>query len=218
MSIYEVRAIVEDRRSKCVGGINVGLNIFCSSIIPMIFYNSESWVGIQKRTFKILMEFFCRFFRCLYRIGAGAPIPNFFWQAGLLMPEYLILQRKLNFYFHLANLPDGSLAKEVFTKQKEDSLGGLVKEIQEHTDKLGDPTSFSKQMWKKMIIAYIKAKNKEDLLKMVSNYKKLDYMQWKDEEFERKEFFQTLDLEGIRWMMRITSGMVNTIHGNFKQK
>ena len=73
-------------------------------------------------------------------------------------------------------------------------------------------------MWKKKVIAYIKAKNKEDLLKMVSNYKKLDYMQWKDEEFERKEFFQTLDLEGIRWMMRITSGMVNTIRGNFKQK
>ena len=40
ISIYEIRAVVEDRRARCIGGINVGLNIFISSITPMIFFNS----------------------------------------------------------------------------------------------------------------------------------------------------------------------------------
>ena len=53
---------------------------------------------------------------------------------------------------------------------------------------------------------------------MASNYKKIDHNKWHDEEFERKEFFNVLNLEGIRMMMRIKGGMVNTIPGNFKQK
>ena len=117
ISIYEIRAVVEDRRAKCIGGINVGLNIFNSSIIPMIFFNSETWTCIPKKSYKYLLEFYCRFFRCLFHIGAGAPIPNFFWLTGAFTPENVILQRKLNFIHHLANLLEGSLANEVFLIQ-----------------------------------------------------------------------------------------------------
>ena len=62
ISIYEIRGIVEDRRAMCLGGINVGLNIFISSIIPMVFFNSETWTCIAKKTSKSLLEFFCPFY------------------------------------------------------------------------------------------------------------------------------------------------------------
>ena len=52
---------------------------------------------------------------------------------------------------------------------------------------------------------------------MASKYKKLDHEKWIDEEFKRKSFFHDLDLEGIRTMMRISGGMVQTICGNYKQ-
>ena len=58
----------------------------------------------------------------LVRIGKGAPIINYYWQAGSLTVENLILQRKLMFWHHLKNLPSGSLAKEVLEKQEEKGL------------------------------------------------------------------------------------------------
>ena len=51
---------------------------------------------------------------------------------------------------------------------------------------------------------------------MASKYKKIDHSEWKEEEFERKQFFNSLDLEGIRMMMKIKGQMVNKIRGNFK--
>ena len=130
----------------------------------------------------------------------------------------MILQRKLNFIHHLANLPEGSLAKEVFVIQKENSLRGLTEELKEHTNILGDPLGVPKQTWKKKIYQYTRNKNKEELIDLASSYKKLDHNSWKDEEFERKDFFDELDLESVRMMMKIKGGMVNTIRGNFKQK
>ena len=184
----------------------------------MLFFNSESWTCISKKSFKSLLEFFCKFFRCLYRIGAGAPIPNFFWLAGFFTPENQVLQRKLNFFHHLANLSEDSLAKEVFTIQKEKSHNGLVKELKEHTDLLGEPTSVSKFAWKKKVLQYTKQKNKRDLIDMASKYKKIDSTKWEEEEFERKDFFHKMNLHSIRMMMRIKGGMVKTIRSNLKQK
>ena len=218
MTIYEIRAVVEDRRAKCLGGINVGISIFTSSVIPMIFYNSETWSCMKKKTFKLLTEFICRFFRCIFRIGAGAPIPNFFWQTGLLLPENVVLQRQLNFFYHLATLTDGSLAKDVFLKQQERPMRGLVKELKDHTDTTGDPNVFSKNLWEKRVSQYTKEKNKNELIEIAAKYKKIDAEEWKGEKFERKDFFNNLDLEGTRMMMRIKGGMVSTIRSNFKNK
>ena len=132
----------------------------------MVFYNGETWSCIPKKTYKSLNEFFCRFFRCLYRIGAGAPIPNFFWQVGMFLPENIVLQRKMNFIHHLATLPEGSLAKEVYSIQKENSLKGIVKETNEHVDKIGDITLVSKYSWKKKDFQYLMGKKKNDLVSM----------------------------------------------------
>ena len=166
LTIYEIRAVVEDRRAKCIGGVNIGINIFLSSVIPMVLFNCETWSCIPKKTYKSLNEFFCRFFRVLFQIGAGAPIPNFFWQVGMFLPENLILQRKINFIHHLATLQEGSLAKEVYMIQKENSLGGIVRETKEHVDRIGDPVVMSKHSWKKKVLQYMKEKNKNDLVLM----------------------------------------------------
>ena len=136
----------------------------------------------------------------------------------MLTPENLVLQRKLAFFRHLATLPEGSLAKEVFMKQKHSSLGGLVKELEDHTECLGDPTLYTKPQWKKKVTEYLLKKNEQELIEKASTYKKIDAESWKNERFERKEYFSTLDLEGIRMRMRISGGMVNTIRSNYKQK
>ena len=53
-SIYELRAVIEDIRSKRIGGINVGFQIFESAILSMLLYNSETWEKIPSKSIRIL--------------------------------------------------------------------------------------------------------------------------------------------------------------------
>ena len=45
-SIYEIRAVVEDARSKTLGGINVAFTIWSVAVIPMLLWNAETWTNI----------------------------------------------------------------------------------------------------------------------------------------------------------------------------
>ena len=49
-------------------------------------------------------------------------------------------------------------------------------------------------------------------------YKKIDYAVVSKESFERKKYFYEMDLESVRMRLRISSGMVEGIKGNFKDK
>ena len=61
-AVYEIRAIIEDRRAHCIGGINLAFEIFNVSVLTMIFYNSETWDFIPKKTYKVLDDLFLHFF------------------------------------------------------------------------------------------------------------------------------------------------------------
>ena len=116
-AMFEIRSVVEDTRASHIGGINVALSLWEGAVIPMLLYNSETWGEISNKTWKILNNIFNDFYRCLFRIGTGCPIIGFYWHCGDLFVENLVLQRKLNFVHHLANLEEG-LAKEVFEIQE----------------------------------------------------------------------------------------------------
>ena len=87
------------------------------------------------------------------RIGTGCPADNFYWQSGSLKPEFLLLQKQLIFVHHLANLPVGSLGRDVHDLQVSHSLPGLATSLQEHLNTLGvsNLTVISKVHWKKEI-------------------------------------------------------------------
>ena len=134
LAIYEIRSVVEDRRAEVLGGITVGLAIWEASVEPMLYHNAETWQSISDKTLKILKDLYLCFFRCLFRLGAGAPGLNYFWQCSILTPDTVILKMKLNFYHHLANLPEKSLGNEFFRIQSESegSLPSIVEEVKEH--------------------------------------------------------------------------------------
>ena len=96
-SIFEIRAVIEDKRSKQLGGINLAFDIWEASVIPMLAYNSETWSIIPKKTIKVLNDLFNLFYRKIFKIGNGSPITNFYWQCAAFKVEFIILQRKLNF-------------------------------------------------------------------------------------------------------------------------
>ena len=219
-AIHEIRLIIEDSRADTLGGINVAFAIWEQAVLSMLLYNSESWSNISKKTFKILNDLFNTFYRCIFRIGTGTPIANFFWQVGAKKVENMILQKKLCFLHHLSNLEEGSLAKEILEIQARNSLGGIYKECEEFINKIGQLklNTMSKYQWKKEVGRFIDTKNRNDLLQDIKKYKKLDYEQFAKETFGRKEYFYNLDLEGVRTRFRISSKMFPTIRKNFSRK
>ena len=75
--INELRSIVEDRRAKCLGGINVAFTIWEQAIVPSLIHNSETWGFIPKKSMKLLTNVFNSFYEALFRIDTVTPGPNF---------------------------------------------------------------------------------------------------------------------------------------------
>ena len=60
-------------------------------------------------------------------------------------------------------------------------------------------------------------KNKRYLLEESKRYKKVSHEEWSKETFERKQYFFTQDLEGVRMLFRL-SGNMFPARGNFPSK
>ena len=69
----EVRAIIEDCRSYCLGGLDVGLEIYELAYIPAVLNNAQSWVEIDKTTLDKLEDLQCNFLRILLSTPASTP-------------------------------------------------------------------------------------------------------------------------------------------------
>merc|ERR1711954_99848 len=62
-SIYEIRTVVEDIRAGAVGSLGLAIDLWSNGVLPMILYNSECFIGLSKRTVKLLdglFHFFCQ--------------------------------------------------------------------------------------------------------------------------------------------------------------
>ena len=221
-SIFEIRAIIEDSRASEIGGMNLAFEIWEAAVIPMLFYNSGSWTNISGKTMKVLNNIFNSFYRVIFRIGAGCPIPNFYWQCGTWKAEFFILQRKLNFLFHLANLPPSCLAREIFDLQEaySDSVPSLSSECQHHMTQLNFQVNrhSSKWQWKKLVRSYIEELNRKSLLDDIKKYKKLSYAECEGEQFGKKKYFFDMNIYDVRDRFCISSKMFGSIKGNFSQK
>ena len=82
--MFEIRTVIEDTRSEIMGSLNIAFMIWETAIIPMLLYNSECFMGIGKKTIKVLEDLFHTFCRAILRIGTGFPIPSFYWESGSL--------------------------------------------------------------------------------------------------------------------------------------
>ena len=96
LAIYEIRTIIEDAREQ--------------SILPMLTFNGESWIGMGKKTLKVLNDLFHTFCRVIFRVGIGCPTLSFYWQSCSKTFDNIILENKLIFTHHFANLSEGNFS------------------------------------------------------------------------------------------------------------
>ena len=221
-TILDIRTVIEDTRAMKLGAINVAFNIWDQAICPMILQNSESWVGISKKTLRVLDDLFLSFSRKIWRVSSGAPIPNYYWVSGCLKFSNSILLRKLEFAHHLANLSSDSLGRLVYDLDDNNETEGktLKKECQEHLDAIGvtNLRDISKGIFKRKIKKYIKNKQRTELLEDISGYKKLNHEKLSTEAFERKPFLSNLNLVSARMKYKLLSSVVPTVRSHFSRK
>ena len=218
--ILEIRTVVEDTRSELMGSLNVAFSIWETAVLPMLLFNCESWVSIGKKTIKVLDDFFHSFCKTILRVSSGCPIPSFYWQSGSTKISNIILQRKMNFVHHLANLPETALGRIIIDEQIKKSLPGLYKEVEEHLVILGisDLRSINKWRFKNLVKKFIRRRNEAELLESIRGYKKLNYEELSQETFGRKSYFFSLPLDAARMRFRIASKLVQTIRTNFSSQ
>ena len=101
------------------------------AVLPYLFNNSECWLEIPKKAIKLLDSLQSFFFISLFETSKGCPKPAYFWDTGSLLTTNIIMKKKLLFFHHLVQLPENSLAEEIFTIQKENAIPGLVYECNE---------------------------------------------------------------------------------------
>ena len=89
-TISEIRSVVNDYRRNACGGLVDGLEIWETGIIPMLLYNVECWININKNTIEELESpLQRRFLRSLLGAGSGRPFL-------LLGSSYLIHEAQNN--------------------------------------------------------------------------------------------------------------------------
>ena len=219
-SIYEIRCIVDDCRSAVTGGIVAGIHVWEMAVIPMLLYNAETWQEMDKKTLQELENLQHEFLRTLLAVGSGCPIPLLLWETGTLMMEFRILQKKLLFLHHLANLPDNTLAKEVLCIQNKMGLPGIEQECSEFLSRFGmyDLCLYSKERFKKLVRGKIFELNREKLLNIIKNksYKKVNLESLEKQAYELKSYFKELKVNDSRIRFKIETKMLPTVKMNFQ--
>ena len=162
-SIKESRAIIDNCRVNTVGGLVAGIDIWELAILPSLLNNCQTWINIGKDSLDMLEDLQNKMYRTLLCVPKTCPLPSLCWDMGGVQMKFRIISKKLEFVWHLVNLEDGTLAKEVMTIQKTQKLPGLVKECIDWIEEYKLPDVFTQKMsktqWKKAVKTLIMKEN-----------------------------------------------------------
>ena len=59
-AIYEIRTVIEDTRAEMFGAVNLAFDIWETSVLSMVLFNSESWTSMSKKRYGDAVEQACR--------------------------------------------------------------------------------------------------------------------------------------------------------------
>ena len=219
-AVYEIRTVVEDRRSDILGGVSVALKLWEQSVVPMLLYGSCVWFNIPKNTMKNLTDLNNQFLKSTMGVGKyGCPIPSLYLQTATLTMPNRILQSQLLFLHHVGTLPIESLGREVYElQQRNENLPGIIKSCKEVLIKWNalNFQDYSKYQWRKFVKRQIKSKNSKELVELSRGYKKIKTEEYENCDLQIKDYLLSLNLSDARILFRYECELVQTIHMNFK--
>ena len=215
-SIFEIKSIVEDCKSQKFGGIQIGLMLWESCVIPFLLNNSSTWFQMKNSDIESLTKLQNLFHNHLLAVQK-CPSLMMDWELGTIVMPLRILKEKLLLYKHIAALPISSLAHQFLLVQEELHLPSLKDEVKEFLAEFGvhDVNLFSKKEWRSFVSEKIKTKNRNFLLNGMKTYSKIDHNELALEEFGLKDYFLQLSLPNCRMKFRVRSKTVTSCQTHF---
>ena len=136
-----------------------------------------------------------------------------------MLPENRIIEYKVLFYHHLSNLDRKSLAYRIMQEERKTNISGYLTEVKRYLSILNiseaSVMTSNKKLWKQTVRRQVRLKNKCDLLEQIKYYKKLDYSELKEEDFEIKSYFKTMNLKDARTMFALRVKMTRYVKTHF---
>ena len=215
-SIFEIKAVVEDCRSKIIGGIKTGILLWEACVIPFLLYNSSTWLQMKKSDIEILCKLQRLFLSSLLGIK-NCPAVAMLWDLGILDMPMRILKEKLLLYHHISCLPENALSFRILQTQEQLHLPSLREEVAHFLAKheIHDVRQFSKEKWKIYVRKAILEMNRSQMLEQMKSSKKLDELSLSLEEFKLKDYFTELSFENIRIKFRERSKTMTTCRTHY---
>ena len=217
-AIKESKVIIEDLRMNIIGGTCSGIDLWEVAILPAALTNCETWVEIDEKTIDLLEDLQTFMYRSILSAPATTPIPALCFELGGMKIKYRIMSRKLNFFYHLLNLPAENLAFQIVQLQLRLRLPGLAKECMTMIAdfKLPDisKVKIAPSRWKNLVKKVVTRANEEEMKASVSGLKKLQGI--KEDKCQLKSYFSNLSLYDARVIFSHRTMMMKEVKANYK--
>ena len=109
-AVFDIKNIVEDCRSQVIGGINTGLLLYETSLIPFLLFNSSCWLQMKQSDIDKLQKLQNLFYSTLLQVHKSS-VFSLHWELGALLIPMRILKEKVLLYWHISSLSENALAK-----------------------------------------------------------------------------------------------------------
>ena len=198
-AVFEIRTVIENTRAECIGAIETGMNLFESSVLPMILFGSESWGLVDQKVLQKLDSLNVLFLASILGVSRrGTPAVSLYLETASLKMENRILLNQLLFYHFLITLSNDSLAKEFFLEQKKESFPSLFNQCEQLLTEWSINTEtihfYTKNAWKNKMKQLIKRRNHLQLIEWCKSYKKIDFQKYVNNDFEMQPYLKDMNL------------------------
>ena len=205
-----------------VGGLSAGIDIWELAYLPNLLNNSETWVDIEDSTIEKLENLQLMVYRVILNCPKSTHHAALLWDMGGIYMKLRIIQKKLNFIYHLKNLDNTSLAYQIKRIQENLQAPGLIKECMEYINEFNLPNILKVQMtrlnWKNLVKEAIVKENEKILKKEIKTSKKLKNCLMASENFETRPYISELSLYESRTLFKYRSQMTQYVKMNYKNE
>ena len=124
----EIVEIVNDWRSRGVGGMESALILWEACVVPSLLAGAGTWVEMSTVTENKLNGFQLKFVSLVLQVGPGAPLASLQWDNALLGMGLRVWREKLMLILHVRKLDPFSLARRIYEEQLNRKWPGLARE------------------------------------------------------------------------------------------
>jgi hypothetical protein len=203
----EIAKIVNDWRSKIVGGMDTALMLWEVCCVPSLLHGAGTWTEISSKTEKQVNQCQNWFLRLILQLGPGTPLPSLLWDTALLDMSIRIIMEKILLVLHLRSLPNNSLARKIYEEQKLKNWPGLARETEYICKEMNIPScnemDQSKSSYKKTVLEACHRQNE----KYLRSQAKGKCERIGHEEYGRKQYILSKNISSVRKQFRTRFGL-----------